>query len=366
MGGKVKVIGLMSGTSLDGIDAALLETDGENEAHPGAALTIPYGADMRRLLRAALEEAARAKPGETPAIVIEAEAQLTEAHALAVKQLLDQARLRPADIAMIGFHGQTVLHRPEERRTWQIGDGATLAKRTAIAVVNDFRTKDVASGGQGAPFVPLYHRVLARDLPKPLAVLNIGGVANVTYLDAEGGLHAFDTGPGNALIDDWAMKHTGESMDREGALAKVGSIDEAALAELLAHAFFDQPPPKSLDRLDFTAAAVADLMPADGAATLTAFTAAGIARANAHFAESPTQWIVCGGGRHNPVLMQMLKNRLEAPVLSAEDAGWRGDFIEAEAFAYLAMRSAKGLPLSLPTTTGVPAPMTGGRLHRAA
>ncbi|HEY7977356.1 MAG TPA: anhydro-N-acetylmuramic acid kinase [Rhizomicrobium sp.] len=364
-----KVIGLMSGTSLDGIDAALLETDGEDIAVPGPTLGMPYDAETRAMLRAALEEAKSVAAGApVPYSIREAEQRLTEAHAEASKTLLKKAGLRAQDVSLIGFHGQTILHRPAQRWTWQIGDGALLAKLTGIDVVNDFRSADVKAGGQGAPLVPLYHAVLARNAKKmklepPLVFVNIGGVANVTYINGEDVL-AFDTGPGNAPIDDWAMNHTRKPVDEGGALARQGRVDDRALAEMLDNEFFEKVPPKSLDRLDFGIDAVNGLSPADGAATLTAFTAASIARAREHFADMPTTWIVMGGGRHNPVLMGELRSRVNAPVLVAEDAGWNGDFIEAEAFAYLAARSVKGLPLSLPTTTGVSRPITGGKLHR--
>jgi anhydro-N-acetylmuramic acid kinase len=321
------------------------------------------------MLREALEEAKGVAAGApVPYSIRDAEQRLTEAHADAVKALLKKAGLHPQDISLVGFHGQTILHRPAQRWTWQIGDGALLAKLTGIDVVNDFRSADVKAGGQGAPLVPLYHAVLARNaknatLNPPLVFVNIGGVANVTYINGEEVL-AFDTGPGNAPIDDWAMNHTKKPVDEGGALARQGRVNDRALAEMLDNEFFEKLPPKSLDRLDFGIDAVNGLSPADGAATLTAFTAASIARAKEHFADLPTTWIVMGGGRHNPVLMGELRSRVNAPVLVAEDAGWNGDFIEAEAFAYLAARSVKGLPLSLPTTTGVSRPITGGKLHR--
>jgi anhydro-N-acetylmuramic acid kinase len=364
----LKVIGLMSGTSLDGIDAALLETDGEGVAVPGAAITVPYEANTRSLLRTALDDAQQiARGAPVPYSIREAERISTEAHARAVSALLEKARLQAADVALIGYHGQTILHRPEQHWTWQIGGGALLARLTGIDVVNDFRSADVKAGGEGAPLVPLYHAALVKETPSlelPVAVVNIGGVANVTYISSDTIL-AFDTGPGNAPIDDWAQRHTGKPVDEGGALAGAGRVNDAALTRMLQHAFFERVPPKSLDRLDFTADAVAQLSPEDGAATLTAFSAAAIARAREHFPDPATTWVVCGGGRHNPRLMAELRARVNAPVLAAEDAGWRGDFIEAEAFAYLAVRSVRGLPLSLPTTTGVRQPMSGGRLHRA-
>jgi anhydro-N-acetylmuramic acid kinase len=365
MADVLKVIGLMSGTSLDGIDAAILDTDGEGIAIQGPALTRPYDAGTRAVLHAALEAASHAAPdGPVPADIIKAEGLLTAAHGAAVLALLEKAALRAADIALLGFHGQTVLHRPNQRRTWQIGDGGALALATGIAVVNEFRLADVAAGGQGAPLVPLYHLVLARKMERPVAVVNIGGVANLTYIGARGEIIAFDTGPGNAALDDWAMAHTGEPLDRDGKLAAKGRVNETVLASMLRHPMFLQPPPKSLDRFDFPMSAVEALSGPDGAATLTAFTAAAIARANEHLPVVPKRWIICGGGRHNPVLMRELRARLSAEVIRAEDAGWRGDFLEAEAFGYLAVRSVKGLPLSLPSTTGVPRPMPGGRLHR--
>ena len=360
-----KVIGLMSGTSLDGIDAALLTTDGEAVAQPGPALEFPYRRETRAVLQDALEAARTTKRGApVPAEIVKAERVLTEAHAGVVAVLLARAEMKASDIDYVGFHGQTVLHRADEHWTWQIGDGAALARATGIAVVNDFRSADVAAGGQGAPFVPLYHRVLAQGRERPLVVVNIGGVANVTYVGADDAVIAFDTGPGNALLDDWAYANTGEHIDRDGRLARAGRVDEQRLAAMLSNPIFALPPPKSLDRFDFPMSAVNGLSGPDGAATLTAFTAASIARAREHLPRSPKSWIICGGGRHNPVLMEELRRRLSEPVLSAEDAGWRGDFIEAEAFAYLTIRSVKGLPLSLPSTTGVPHPMPGGRLHR--
>ncbi len=363
----LKVIGLMSGTSLDGIDAALLDTDGTDFVRPGPGLTIPYDGGTRALLRQALEAAREVAQGApVPQSIREAERLLTQAHAEAVKALLEKAQLPREAVALVGFHGQTILHRPERRWTWQIGDGALLARLTGMDVVNDFRSADVKAGGQGAPLVPLYHAALARNsqLARPLAIVNIGGVANVTYINGDFVL-AFDTGPGNAPIDDWMQRHAGVAVDRNGDFARTGKVNDAALDKMLANAFFARIPPKSLDRMDFGMAAVAGLPPADGAATLTAFTAASIARAREHFPEAPMTWIICGGGRHNATLMQMLQARVNTQVLKAEGARWDGDALEAEAFAYLAVRARLGLPLSLPTTTGVQQPMTGGKYWKA-
>jgi anhydro-N-acetylmuramic acid kinase len=344
-------LGLMSGTSLDGIDAALIRTDGERVDEFGPVLTIPYAEDFRRRLRAVL-----GKEGGSEAI----ETELTLLHAEAVRRLLAENQLPVPDV--IGFHGHTVLHRPAEGLTRQIGDGALLAGETGVPVVNDFRSADVAAGGEGAPFAPLFHAALAGDLEKPLAVLNVGGVANVTWIGSDGAILAFDTGPGNALIDDWVLATTGRRFDDNGVLAATGTVDGAVLASLLDHRYFLKPPPKSLDRGDFNGAAVEGLSPADGAATLTAFTAAAVV--TDFLPEKPRRWLVCGGGRHNRTLMAMLQDAVGAPVEPVEAVGWRGDSLEAQAFAFLAVRSLRGLPLSLPTTTGVREPVSGGVLTR--
>ncbi len=341
----------MSGTSADGIDAALLSSDGEGVVAPGLALTQPYDPELRARLRA-LDEGA--------------EAALTAAHAEAVAALLDKTALAASDIAVIGFHGQTLWHRPEQGRTCQIGDGARLATLTGIDVVNDLRSADMRAGGQGAPLVPVYHRALATGLARPLAVLNIGGVANVTWIgEGDDALLGFDTGPGNALLDDWALEHTGRPLDEDGRLAATGEIDEAALKALLADTYFALPPPKSLDRDHFADRLVGGLSPAAGAATLVAFTAASVALAAEHFPAPVSRWLACGGGRRNPLLMAALAERLDAPIDAVEAVGWDGDALEAHAFAYLALRSLKGLPLTYPGTTGCRAPVSGGVLHRA-
>jgi anhydro-N-acetylmuramic acid kinase len=364
----IRALGLMSGTSLDGIDAAIIETDGEGAVRPGPSTFVAYKPEERKLLSLALEAAKVWEPDQPmPEEIAEAERHFTLANALAVRQLLAEAQLKPGDISIVGFHGQTVLHQPERRRTVQIGLGDVLARLTGIDVVNDFRSADVAAGGQGAPLVPLYHQALAKSagLTESVAIINIGGVGNITYVGTDGSLIAFDTGPGNALIDDWAFAQTGEPVDRDGALAQAGEVDMDALEALMDHAFFERPPPKSLDRFSFSPEAVKHLSAPDGAATLTAFTVEAIARGLAHVPGVPSRFIVCGGGRHNPVLMSMLNTRLQGGVLPAEDLGWRGDDVEAEAFAYLAVRSLRGKPLSLPGTTGVPEPTHGGQLHRA-
>lgn len=350
----LRAIGLMSGTSMDGIDAACVVTDGHRILERGPSLTLPYTAPFRARLRSVLG-------GGGPLAAVERE--LTLLHVEAARALL--ARTGPVDV--VGFHGHTILHRPQERRTWQIGEGALLARELGLPVVDSLRVADVTAGGQGAPLVPAYHAALAADLPKPLAVLNIGGVANVTVIGRDGSLLAFDTGPGNALVDDWMHNRSGLPMDADGRHAARGTVDDICLATLLAHPYFDAPPPKSLDRDDFSADALAHLARDDGAATLTAFTAAAVARALPHLPEPPRRWIVCGGGRRNPTLMAMLRDRLApATVEPVEAVGWDGDAVEAEAFAFLAVRSLRGLPITFPGTTGAPAAMTGGRRHEAA
>ncbi|MCW5773618.1 MAG: anhydro-N-acetylmuramic acid kinase [Rhodospirillaceae bacterium] len=358
-------IGLMSGTSMDGVDAALIRSDGRGRVEFGARLTRAYDPALRASLRGALGKLT------APAGLIES---LTRFHADAVQSVLDQSGSTAADIDVIGFHGHTICHRPWERETVQIGDGALLARLTGIDVVNDFRRADVKAGGQGAPFVPVFHAALARGLAHPVAVLNVGGVANVTWIGADfdpaaaapddSALLAFDTGPGNALLDDWVFKHTGAHWDGDGRLARAGTADVAAAAAILADPYFDRAPPKSLDRDHFDASPVGGLSPADGAATLVEVTARSAAAAARFFPAPAKRWLVCGGGRRNPAIMQALRNAIAAPVDPVEAVGWDGDALEAQAFAYLALRSLDGLPLSFPRTTGVPRALTGGCLTR--
>jgi anhydro-N-acetylmuramic acid kinase len=357
----ILAVGLMSGTSLDGIDAALVRTDGISIDALGEALTISYPPQIREELRAILGS------DQPSAKVASIERKLTLLHADAVRRLLNEAGLAPPDIGLVGFHGHTILHRPSNGRTWQIGDGALLAHETGIAVVNDFRTADVAAGGQGAPLVPLFHAAMAGTVRDPLAVLNLGGVGNVTWIGRDGALLAFDTGPGNALIDDWAMRHIGFPVDKDGRLAHAGRIDAKAMSAFAAHPYFREPPPKSLDRDDFKSFAdglVRHLSPEDGAATLSAFTGLACALAQSHFPEAPARWLVCGGGRRNPVLMGSLRGQIQAPVEPVEAVGWDGDALEAQAFGFLGVRSYRGLPTSVPGTTGAAHPILGGTLHR--
>jgi anhydro-N-acetylmuramic acid kinase len=349
------------------VDVALLDTDGERIVAVGPGGYRPYRDDERALLRQALMDAAGvATRIDRPGALAEAERIVTRAHSEAVGAFLRDNGLARAEIDVIGFHGQTVLHRPERRLTVQIGDGAALARATGVAVVYDFRAADVAAGGQGAPLVPVYHRALARGdrLAEPVAVVNIGGVANITFIDGEM-LIACDVGPGNALIDDFMLRASGAPFDADGRLAARGRADDAWVAAALAHPFFAGAPPKSLDRNDFAGLAPPGGETADGAATLTLFTVEAIARIVPRLPRPPRRWIVAGGGARNATMMRWLADRLApAEVRTADDLGWSADAIEAQAFAYLAVRCLRGLPLTFPATTGVPAPLTGGVLVR--
>ncbi|WP_395709786.1 anhydro-N-acetylmuramic acid kinase [Reyranella sp.] len=356
-GKALRALGLMSGTSVDGVDVALIETGGEGVASFGPSLTVAYDDEVRRLIRGVF--GAEQASAETAA----AERAVTEAHAAAVRLWADRYAIPLASIDVVGFHGQTISHRPERRFTWQIGDGASLARTLGVRVVNDLRSADVAAGGQGAPLVPIYHAALVRTLPRPLAVLNIGGVANVTWVGEGDSLLAFDTGPGNGPIDDWCARRAGQRFDRNGSLAAAGKIDRTRLERFSEHRYFSQKPPKSLDRGDFTDSWAEGLSVVDGAATLTRATARAIALAARRFPHQVTQWIVCGGGARNPTLVQAIAAETRSEVVVASDLGWDGDALEAQAFAYLAVRSLRGLPLTFPGTTGAPRPMTGGRLH---
>ncbi len=366
-------MGLMSGTSLDGIDAALVSTDGEGRVEPGPTHFEPYSRDLKIWIRRAIKAALEGRDGA--ADIGKAAGEVTAAHVAAVDKLREKAGLKRDAVDVVGFHGQTILHRPaksrdEVGRTWQIGDGAVLAEETGIDVVADFRAADVAAGGEGAPFAPVYHGALVRRLEREHAVgvVNLGGVANITYAPAGGGegdLVAFDCGPGNGLVDEWVEFRTGEPMDRDGALARQGRVRTEVLRMMLLNPYLRRPPPKSLDRYDFKLDPVLDLATADGAATLTAFSAACVRASEKFLPAPPGEWIVCGGGRRNPAMMEALSKALEAPVAAAEDVGWRGDDLEAECFAYLAVRSLRKLPLSFPGTTRVPRPTHGGVYFRA-
>lgn len=353
----VTAIGAISGTSMDAIDIALVETDGDALVRPLGGAAYPYPAALRTKLQAVIADPIRAEHDPLDAL----EAEVTDAFSGAIRRFLDESGRAASTIDLVGSHGQTIFHRPERGITRQLGDGARMAAALGINVVNRFRHADVAAGGQGAPLVPLYHAALARGLETPLMVLNLGGVANITYLDGEI-IIACDTGPASALIDDAMLRHFGKPYDVDGLVAASGRLDEAVLAELLANPFFATKPPKSLDRNDFHARAkiVEALQPADQIATLTAFTVRATTAILAHMPQKPQRWLVTGGGRHNRAMMAGFSTALGVPVEPVEAVGWNGDLLEAECFAYLAQRSRRGLPLSLPATTGVPRPMPGG------
>jgi anhydro-N-acetylmuramic acid kinase len=361
---RISAIGTMSGTSLDGIDVALINTDGWQIGRFGPTGYRSYDEPERALMRRALKAATTLRDRDArPGVLREAEELVTRAHAEAIEGFLVANGIERADIAVVGFHGQTILHRPEGRLTVQIGDGPALAQRLRIPVVFDFRAADVAAGGQGAPLVPIFHRALVDGVerPQPISVLNIGGVANVTYIDGKREPIAGDVGPGNALLDDFMRARAGKRLDRDGEQAAGGQVNEEFVARVLADPFFAAPCPKSLDRNAFAKAALPELSVADGAATLTALTAAAVARIIPHLPKPPRSWIVGGGGAHNPTLMRMLSERLHpASVESASAVGWSADALEAQAFAYLAVRSLRGLPITFPTTTGVAKAMAGG------
>jgi anhydro-N-acetylmuramic acid kinase len=370
---RVTAIGLMSGTSYDGVDVALIETDGEEIGSLGPTGYRPYSDQERDLVRRAIAVATNlGDRAERPKILAQVEELVTDMHAEAVEAFLAANGMAPSSIGVVGFHGQTVLHRPERGLTVQLGNGRALAARLGIPVVYDFRSADVAAGGQGAPVVPVFHRALVRQLKRahPIAVLNLGGVANLTFIDGKADLIAFDTGPGNALIDDFVRLRTGQPQDDGGRVAAAGNVDEDAVARVLTHPFFAKPPPKSLDRNAFRHWAMeegrlTEKSTEDALATLTAVTAASVAHATKVLPRAPAGWLVAGGGTRNPTLMRMLAQRL-APVSieTAGAVGWSADALEAQAFAYLAVRTLKGLPLTFPTTTGVPRPLTGGVLVR--
>lgn len=364
-------VGLMTGTVLDGnIDVALLRTDGESVDSFGAYTLAPYPQSIRDLLEDTLAQARKWNfEGPEPAIFKQVEDALTRAQSAAVLDLVGQAGLRPEDIGIIGFHGQSVLHRaPQPGRigaTRQLGDGALMRELTGIKTAYDFRSADVRAGGQGAPLAALYHQALLRKIGAAdgkTAVLNLGGVANVTFWDGADTLVAFDTGPANAPINDFIKGLGLGDMDRNGEMALRGKVDEERLARLLTHPYLSAPYPKSLDRFDFLASMADGLGAEDGAATLTAFTTGAVGKALDLLPLRPERLIVCGGGRHNPAIMAMLKTRAGVEAVPAEAVGWRGDAIEAECFAFLAVRVLRDLPISFPTTTGAPHPLTGGTL----
>ena len=351
----VRCIGMISGTSADGIDIAWIETDGDTVARLGPAATYPYRRQTRAAVLAVVDAGGRPDGAAADALARDIEAD----HAAALDAFCTDNAIDRAAVDLVGFHGQTVFHDPGAGMTTQLGDPGRFAGLIGRPVVGRFREADMAAGGEGAPIVPLYHAALAAAWPKPVALLNIGGVSNVTVVD-EGTIAAYDIGPGNAPLDDWVRRHTGADCDRDGALSSAGTADAARVATALAHPYFARRGPRSLDRNDFTAAPADGLSPADGAATLVAIAAGAIARARDGMDRPPVRWLVCGGGRRNPAIMAALRTALGVPVDAIEAEGLDGDAIEAQAIAFLAVRSRRGLPLTLPSTTGCRTPTTGG------
>ncbi len=363
-GETMLAIGLMSGTSLDGVDAALIETDGESLVRPIAFRSEAYSDSARgELIEATALALTFDRPRASPPIVAASDL-IVRTHAMVVQKLLRDAGVEASAVEVIGFHGQTVAHRPDRGWTWQIGDGQALADATGIVTVSDFRSADVAAGGQGAPLLPVYHAALAAGLEKPVAILNLGGVANITWIGGEGAVVAFDTGPANGLIDHWMEAETGQRYDADGALAGIGRVELTVLDTMMDNEWFDLAPPKSLDRNDFSIQPVRGLSAADGAATLTAFTARTVARALDHLPERPRRLLVAGGGRHNATMLAMIAAETGLTPEPSDALGWNGDAMEAEGFAYMAVRRLSDRPISFPGTTGVPEPMTGGVIHR--
>jgi anhydro-N-acetylmuramic acid kinase len=366
----MRVLGFMTGTSLDAVDMAVLETDGEEITGLGPAGEKKLDPAVRAQVEAAIGDALRLKAGDPiPASFAPAAAAIAAEHVAAGEAFMQANAILPGDLDLIGLQGQTVLHAPPgpdraEGQTIQLIDAGAVARGLGVPTVYDLRSDDVAAGGQGAPLAPVYHAALVRysNLHTPTAVLNLGGVANVTLVRGDGALEAFDTGPANGMIDLLVQDRTGRRFDNGGALARAGHVHDRVLAAYLAHPYFAQRGPKSLDRFDFSPDRVGPLSLQDAAATLTAFAAEAVARGLKACSEIPLRLVVCGGGRHNPALMDAIRARVPLPVLTAEDVDWRGDSIEAEAFAYLGARSMLALPISFPGTTGVPAPMTGGRI----
>jgi anhydro-N-acetylmuramic acid kinase len=351
----------MSGTSLDGVDAAVVVTDGDRIVAFGESAYRPYTAPERAALRAALGR----MPGEPG--VAEAAEVVETAHA----ELLS----RFSGVDVVGFHGQTLAHDPRGRGTHQAGNGTLLAQVLNLPVVWDFRSSDVALGGQGAPLAPFYHFALAKRIgaTEPLAFLNLGGVGNLTWVDPShpapevpGALLAFDTGPANAPIDDLARARLGQGRDEGGRLAAKGRVKKQVIESFLAHPYFYRIPPKSLDRNDFAGLlqAVKPLGTEAALATLTAAAAAAVAKGAEHFPTPVSRLLVTGGGRHNATMMRHLSRKFPCPVQPVEAAGLDGDMLEAQAFAFLAVRVMRGLPTSCATTTGVPAAVGGGQISR--
>ncbi len=367
----VWAVGLMTGTVLDGnIDVALIKTDGVDVFEFGAYCLSPYSSSTIDLLREAVDRARQWQfNGAEPDVFGEATKQLTLEQSHAVQELLGESGLAAADVGVVGFHGQTVLHHPpvdmQLGQTRQLGDGSLMAATLGIPVVNDFRTEDMQCGGHGAPLCAIYHQALLQQVSAgpEKAVLNLGGIGNLSWWDGVSKLVAFDTGPANAPINDFVRRHTAGKMDVDGQLAASGRVNEEKLHQHLSHAYFHKGFPKSLDRFDFSSSMAEGESLEDGVALLTAFSAAAVGKGLDLLPNRPREVIVCGGGRHNPSLLNAISKYANVIVSTAENYGWRGDAVEAECFAYLAVRAMRQLPISFPTTTGAMRAVSGGVLH---
>ena len=363
-------VGLMTGTVLDGnIDVAIIKTDGESIFEFGPWALVPYSEHTIKLIKQAVVIAkAWNFKGSEPEIFAKTEVAITREQTGAVEKVVKSAGLSLNEISAIGFHGQTILHRPPKPKqlgkSRQLGDGQLMAELLKTAVIYDFRANDLKKGGQGAPISPIYHVALLKKLALEShpAVLNLGGVANLTYWDGKDSIIAFDTSSANAPINDWISQHTGKNMDENGTIAQTGKVNASLLSKLLNHPYFQQNFPKSLDRNSFTSSMVDGLNLEDGAATLTAFCGAALDKALNLLPNRPQKIVLCGGGRKNKTLVNEIRKRAHIEPIMSEDCGWRGDALEAECFAYLAVRSLRKLPISFPYTTGVPHPISGGQI----
>ncbi len=346
-------VGFMSGTSCDGVDVAMLETDGKSKIKVLSGLTLPYEEGLRlRLLDASQHDVPVTE-------LLRLEDEISRHHVVALNKLLEEQPKYRSKISILGFHGHTVRHVPKEGLTMQIGNPWILAKEFQIPVVSDFRRCDMAAGGQGAPLVAMFHQALFADDPHPTIVLNLGGVANVTWLGENNVIIAGDTGPGCGLIDEWVQTMADLPHDRDGKLALAGKVDEEILESAFETPFFSQPLPKSADRYDFDHVDVSGLSVEDGAATLCAVTAEAVYRAVKKLPAMPKQMWVTGGGVHHPVIMKMLENRF-GKISNVRERNLNPDTLEAECFAWLAVRHQEGLPLTIPETTGCEKPICGG------
>ncbi len=358
-----KAIGLMSGTSMDGVDLALIESNGKEVIKRDSDfLHLRYEQDFKTRLRSLIYK--------DPSLsqIKEIENELTLIHADLVNQFLKKNKIKPSEIDVIGFHGHTVLHSPQKQITWQIGNAHLLAHKTGINVVADFRSRDVMLGGQGAPLVPIYHFYLFHDQPRPTAALNIGGISNITYFGGdENTIEAFDVCFGNAPFDDLMKEKFGQDFDENGKLSKSGHADFIIADHILQNKIFRSKPPKSFDRDDFinVLAPITHLKVEDALATFAYMHARAVAINLDFLPAKPKEIFVCGGGRKNSAIIDEMKKWLTGiDVKATEEIGINGDSVEAEAFAFLAIRSLLDLPISFKNTTGTAAPSCGGVLYK--